>query len=353
MRVIFITSIIIHTMLSLCIAQQKVGGTITEDTRWRAESGPYIIVSDLIIERNARLTINPGTQIIISTPNDTNSLKTAQDNKQLISIKVYGVLQCIGRMNRRITIAPETSGNFNTWQGIILDGTNGDFTEIAFTDIAGACNGIEISKSDPLIRNCIIEYNHIGIYCKNRGNSRIYNNVIVYNKASGIRNELSNPVIFNNIIAYNHNNGIQNDIYSNMVIEYNCIYGNLDGNFFDCNPELGIETKTNKNNDSVDIAYNIFKDPVFSGSVSDSIAAEQDVRIPTDLSNVKNTALAKIIHSGKTAKPLKRTAQSGRYTLSGYSPCIDAGNPLKKFNNTDGSTNDCGIYGGPEFFREF
>lgn len=353
MKQFFLISVLTCILSELCIAEQRVGGTISSDTRWSAENGPYIIENDLVIERNARLTIRPGTQIIISQPSDTTSSSPGK-SKLLISIKVRGIFQCVGRIDQRITIVPQQNNIYNSWQGIVLDSTAGEFTEIAFTDIAGACNGIEITECNPLIRNCIIEYNHIGIYCKDRGNGRIYNNTIVYNRASGIRNDLSNPSINSNIIAFNYNNGIINDGYSDMAIEYNCIYGNRDGNFFDCDPELGFKCKVNRNRDSVDIGYNIIKDPVFSGSISDSVETEQDVTIATDLSKVKNIDLAKTINSGKKSKPVaQKPAQvTGKYVLSKYSPCINAGNPSKVFFDPDGSINDLGVHGGPEFFRE-
>ena len=45
--------------------------------------------------------------------------------------------------------------------------------------------------------------------------------------------------------------------------------------------------------------------------------------------------------------PLFVNSSKGDYRLSADSPCINAGNPDGAYNDTDGSRNDMGIYGGP------
>ena len=49
-----------------------------------------------------------------------------------------------------------------------------------------------------------------------------------------------------------------------------------------------------------------------------------------------------------SADPRFADADGGDYTLlDGFSPCIDAGNPLSGYNDADGTRNDMGAYGGP------
>ena len=155
----------------------------------------------------------------------------------------------------------------------------------------------------------------------------------------------------NNIIAFNSTNGIWSDKISHAVIEFNCIYGNSDGNLLYCNPELGVLNRRNKNKDSTDFAHNLYQDPVFAGSPADSQAVEDDVSLPTDKSRVKDTTIAKVLYDTLTDSTATKwiARDYKRYSLSKYSPCVNAGKKGKQFNDMDGSRNDMGIFGGQEF----
>jgi hypothetical protein len=48
-----------------------------------------------------------------------------------------------------------------------------------------------------------------------------------------------------------------------------------------------------------------------------------------------------------TSDPKLNDPEAGDYTLSGFSPCVDAGNPLAGYDDVDGSRNDMGAFGGP------
>jgi hypothetical protein len=48
------------------------------------------------------------------------------------------------------------------------------------------------------------------------------------------------------------------------------------------------------------------------------------------------------------ADPRFSDEAAGDFSLNpGFSPCIDAGDPLSGYNDVDGTRNDMGIFGGP------
>jgi hypothetical protein len=301
------------------------------------------------------LTIGPGTKVIIASYPDKDSSDDQIDDfdKSSVSIKIRGLLSCLGTRSQRIVFSSEKkpSGEQYGWYGIIFDHPEKeDGGEIICTDITGAYIGVNALSCSPVIRGCVIENNHIGIQCQQPGNISITNSFIGYNLLAGVRISDANPEIIACIIIGNKNNGIWGDGTSKITLNNNCFWKNEDGNFLDCDPDFGVLVKKNKRGDSIDIGANIFSSPVFTGSPDDSIATERDLNTPTDSSKVKNTLIADIIQSfQKKPQNIHSEASTERFTLSNYSPCIDAGYPDSKFKDLDGTLNDIGLYGGPEF----
>ena len=351
----FIVNYLILAALCSVIAETKVSGIISTDTKWMVEKGPFIMTGDVLVARNARLFISPGTTIIGAPVIERHSSIPQLDHADSFSValKVEGSLECLGKREKRIVFlnAPGNSG-VSAWYGIVFNKAPGHYVEMAFADISGASYGVVAIDCSPLVRNCIVERNNVGIQCLAKGNLRAYNCVIVKNFTAGVTVQSANPVFYNNIIAFNRNNGVWCDGISRMTFKYNCVFGNADGNFLDCDPELGISVKPKKKSrDTLDKYDNVCMNPIFAGSPDDSLAVEKDLSLPTEKSRVEDTALAKILH--KTLEDSlaikKRRMSYARYSLSRYSPCINKGNPSKEFNDADGSRNDIGIYGGPEY----
>jgi hypothetical protein len=336
-------------------AQTKVGGVLSGENRWDLAGSPYIVECDLLVPRFAHLTVDPGVKVIINKQRYIPE-KIAQFDaldSGSISIRVEGTLSCVGKRNKRVVFAPQEVGeNRLGWYGIIFEKVNGKFNEIAFTDLTGAFNGITARECNPLVRNCIIEGNNIGINCLANGSALVFNCIVTNNYAAGIRVQEANPHIANSIIVKNRNNGLWCDGASKVTFEYNCVFGNRDGNFLDCDPRYGRLTRVTKAKDSVDAAWNFYRDPVFFGTQADSIAFAHDVMIPTDSSKVKNKRVAKMVQKKPRDSSFGRYRKKTkpRYTLSRYSPCVNNGDPESAYRDADGSRNDIGLYGGPEFF---
>ena len=141
--------------------------------------------------------------------------------------------------------------------------------------------------NNAIVENNIIEgisVGSVGIKIKNSSNVNVINNTIA-TKQYGILETSSTANILNNIITGNSNFGIQ--ALGTSVIDYNNVWNN----------ELGYSNCFPGNND-------ISENPLF---------------INTDGSN---------------------------YNLLPSSSCINAGSPESKYNDTDGTRNDIGAYGG-------
>jgi hypothetical protein len=357
-----ITGLLLCTLLvSVPHAEKRIGGIINKDVRLTPDEGPYLVDRDLLITRTGRLTVMAGTRLLVGKPLYYDDSIPQVDNfdSQMVSIKVQGIMRFLGKRTNRIAISSANRNrNQCSWYGIVIQNTGEAFNEIAFTDIADACYGITVENARPVIRNSIIEFNNIGIRCLPRGNARVSNCIISSNVATGILISGSSPAIYNSIIAYNQNNGVWCDQASEIDLKYNCLFGNPDGNLLDCNPELGTLKKVNENKDSIDARSNIFKDPGFAGSPSDSSAGARDISRATDIKKVTDTTLAratmaKHADTAQSENALQVEPRTGqhRYTLSKYSPCRNAGNPAKEFRDPDGSRNDIGIFGGPDFME--
>ncbi|MDR2577523.1 MAG: right-handed parallel beta-helix repeat-containing protein [Chitinispirillales bacterium] len=335
--------------------EQRVSGVITRETRWKAEDGPFILEGDLLIARGATLVIAPGAEIIIKADAQKRFLAAPFDraDSTLVSIRVQGAINSVGRRNNPITFRPENPALTNfAWRGIILDEADSRHSEIAFTQISGAAVAITARNTNTLIRNSAFENCNIGILALQGGSPRIHNNLITSNFTAGIKIERSNPHILNNIIVFNSNWGMWCDNSSRITFRYNCIFGNGDGNFFDCDPELGKITRGGRNRDSTDANGNIVMDPVFTGSAAEARAREIDINLQTDTSQVRDRRLLHLPNfqfgPPRFIDPTQIGAE-GRQ-LSGYSPCINAGDPAGKFKNVDGTRNTMGPGGGPDFW---
>jgi hypothetical protein len=173
-----------------------------------------------------------------------------------------------------------------------------------------------INVSNILIRNSIFHHNTSVLGCAaidiwgsniNISNCTIINNSSLYPVEGGAvglysGGSTTNADIRNVIISNNIGYGISNFFDSNLNVEFSDIWNNSLGNFYDCDPNLGVNAITNVNGDSCDIYYNIQLEP----SLVDTF--------------------------------------NGDYYLNSNSPCIDAGSPNPQFNDPDGTRADMGAY---------
>ena len=192
---------------------------------------------------------------------------------------------------------------FNSVRNAVLKG----FRITVSEPIQGYDRGVVFqgaTDNTAVIQNCIITNTQYGIFVWNPSGAEptptIQNNTLVANNDEQgiyIGNMATAPVIRNNIItgySYAGIHVIAGTVSPTPIIEYNDVWSN-NPNYVGCTPQIG----------------NISSDPLFVD------LAEGDFHLKS--------------------YPL----------FESNSPCINTGNPAPQYNDSDGSRNDMGAFGGP------
>ncbi len=188
-------------MVSVAIAQETVlqGGEISGNPVWQ---GIIRIQGDVTIPANGRVTIQPGTRILLGPAGD--NIKSGID-KTRCEIIVRGSLIARGQPNNKIIFSSASaSPRMSDWYGI-------QFLH---------------NKSENVVDYCIVEYGYNGITIKNT-NITISNSEIRYNYNSGIRTEVkAAPNLTQNIVSENGYAGVICELGSKPQLTENLITGN-------------------------------------------------------------------------------------------------------------------------------
>ncbi len=189
---------------TLLLGQQPnyVSGKISKDTRW---SGDVHINGDVVVARNATLTIDAGTRIFIAPHQDVTRGGT---DPELTEIIILGKLVARGaeRGGRILFTSAAKAQRMRDWYGIVIKGRRQQ-SELRNCIIEYAYKGITAYGSAPVIENCEVRFNfYIGISAEVRAKPTIRNCLILGNGVAGINCELgSAPLVEGNIINQNTN----------------------------------------------------------------------------------------------------------------------------------------------------
>ena len=299
---------------------------------WVSDFSPYIISGDITIAEGDELIITPGVEIIFAedvqfTVNGHLEADASSSQGEPIIFTSdsswNGIRFFVSQENNILANCEISNASVSA---ILIEGNSKvDVIGCKIFDNTSTSLGAAleiVGSNDVLISQNIIANNYSvnstgGIKCNN-STIEIINNLIVNNSGSYsalILQNASDVELTNNTIANNESHGVNAYtffILSSDPIIKNCIISENDPIFFASG--------------TVDVMYTCI-----SGGY------EGTGNIDDDPLFVAPTTGAGIEYDGLAAL----------WWLQEDSPCIDAGDPNAMYNDTDGTQNDMGAYGGP------
>jgi len=349
LRILLLVSLFILQSFS----ETRLCGVLEGSQTWTLQKSPIIITGDLYIPKNSRLSIEAGVQVLFEAPlpcaDEVVQLNWA--DSQWTSIKIDGALYIRGSPDKPILFAPVKPNKAGPgWDGIYLRYKSRAMTFIEGAHFMGAHKAIYALGTEIALHHCLFDGNTHGIVLEQASHLHIYNSIFTRNQSAGIKIQESNPIIENNLFYKNRGFGIRADSRVEVTVRHNAFFENTEGSCHKCPAGVLIPLKRNEKGDSLDRYNNLYADPVLPLTPAWEEARRKDKRFPTPLNQVLDTQMA-VSHARfrKKSLPVPDTLApqgNGNWKLSIYSPLIDGGNPAKTFQDTDGSVNDIGIFGG-------
>ncbi|MEW6086696.1 MAG: right-handed parallel beta-helix repeat-containing protein [bacterium] len=220
---------------SSAFAKTSVPSEIKKNTVWTKSQSPYEIEKDILIKKDALLTIEPGVKIVFKAIS-----KTESEDKR-IKIVVQGNLIANGTSAEKI-IFNSSEKLLGVWGGIIFENIKDNRSILENCQIENARCAVTCLNSSPVITNCYFAKNELAIDCEDWASPVISNNIFTDNGMSvstiGVINcaRYSSPKIKNNLIQKNVGPNIQVSLFSSPeisqnIITYNTSHGIISNSF--------------------------------------------------------------------------------------------------------------------------
>ncbi len=170
----------------------SVKGVLSGAITWFAGASPYMVEGEVVVDRAAILTIEPGTVV----------------RSRGEGISVLGKLIARGDQQSMITFEPAEP--HKEWKGIVFNGTRDGESSIEFSKITGATAGITCLSSSPYIVNNDISGNQVGLRISEPfSKPEVRGNVISGNTLEGVViTSAAAPLLEENEIRGNQKDGI-------------------------------------------------------------------------------------------------------------------------------------------------
>lgn len=136
MRAVLLT---LMFLLPTLASATDVRGTLSGHTIWKRSGSPYVLKGDVTVAWGARLTLEPGVQVIAASE---DALRSGVDPRR-VELIVDGTLVVRGTSARPVELS--SHGEEGSWYGIRVRGGRG--TEIHGAVITRAAQGISLGMS--------------------------------------------------------------------------------------------------------------------------------------------------------------------------------------------------------------
>ena len=195
-------------------------GIVSGETHWQ---GTVFVDRDLVIEKQARLIIAPGTEVVFLPPAPEQDIFTESPNFPGSELIVRGTLIAEGTATEPIIFRyVDPAAPAGSWGGINLN--ESPDVSLRYVRITQANSAIHSHKSKATIENSRIENNLFGLRFSNT--DFLVQNNLLRDNGTAIRFHFGAPVIRNNVITDNDKGIFITSFPRNYRIEGNNISGN-------------------------------------------------------------------------------------------------------------------------------
>jgi parallel beta-helix repeat protein len=203
-----------------------VRDAITVSTEWTPANSPYLIQNDIVVQKGAVLTIDPGVTVQFQSSGNSGSG---------INLVIQGALKAVGAYTNPIHFLPATTGSL--WGALYF--VNADSANCFLQDCVVKGGSIIFNACSPTITQCAVEGSKTGLELLGNTQAQIVGNRITGNGVGiAFLDETVSATVTQNEID-NNNYGIFLKNFLNPVISGNRIYGNLKYNMVNyCNKPL-------------------------------------------------------------------------------------------------------------------
>jgi len=193
-----------------------VRDSIAVSTTWTKDNSPYIIQNDIKIAKGAVLTIEPGTQVQLTSPTE-GKVGTSPN------LVVEGGLKAVGNVTDHISFGPSATGSL--WGAIYFNGSDNANSTLQWCMVKGG--RIVCNNASPVISQCAIYGAKSGVEIAVNSQPQITSSRIT---ADGIGivllSDSASPIITNNDI-YNNTYGFYLKYFGTPDISGNRVYNNI------------------------------------------------------------------------------------------------------------------------------